>query len=57
MPDYRVPEIRNAATGLEFLVMIFAVRESLAGRLCCKSRFALMIKNSKGCRRDFRVSM
>jgi hypothetical protein len=23
------------------------------GRLCCKSRFALMIKNSAGCRRGF----
>src|SRR5882724_9649393 len=25
--------------------------------LCCKSRFALVIKNSPGCRRDFRVKM
>src|SRR5207248_10221131 len=34
-----------------------AVHESGAGRLCCKSLFALVIKNSLGCRRDFRVKM
>jgi hypothetical protein len=27
------------------------------GRLCCKSRFALVIKNSAGCRRDLRVKI
>src|SRR5262245_3491144 len=27
------------------------------GRYCCKSLFALMIKNSPGCRRNFRVKM
>src|SRR5262245_25331102 len=27
------------------------------GRFCCKSLFALLIKNSKGYRRDFRVKM
>ncbi len=27
------------------------------GRFCCKSLFALVIKNSPGCRRDFRVKM
>jgi len=27
------------------------------GRFCCKSRFALVIKNSAGCRRGFRVKM
>jgi hypothetical protein len=27
------------------------------GRYCCKSRSALLIKNSLGCRRDFRVKM
>src|SRR4029450_128302 len=26
-------------------------------RYCCKSLFALVIKNSPGCRRDFRVKM
>jgi len=26
-------------------------------RFCCKSLFALLIKNSPGCRRDFRVKM
>ena len=30
---------------------------SALGRLCCKSRFALVIKNSAGCRRGFRVKM
>jgi hypothetical protein len=34
-----------------------AVQESAAGRFCCKSLFALLIKNSFGCRRDFRVKM
>src|SRR6266704_2525340 len=40
----------------------FAVRRethgrSGSGRYCCKSLFALVIKNSAGCRRDFRVKM
>jgi transposase len=30
---------------------------SVIGRLCCKSRFALVIENSKGHRRGFRVKM
>jgi hypothetical protein len=30
---------------------------SACGRYCCKSLFALVIKNSPGCRRDFRVKM
>jgi hypothetical protein len=30
---------------------------SASGRYCCKSLFALVIKNSPGCRRDFRVKM
>src|SRR5262249_38475272 len=34
-----------------------AVQESAFGRYCCKSLFALVIKNSPGCRRDFRVKM
>ena len=34
-----------------------ALHESGCGRLCCKSRFALVIKNSAGCRRGFRVRM
>jgi hypothetical protein len=29
----------------------------LSGGLCCKSRFALMIKNSAGYRRGFHVKM
>jgi hypothetical protein len=34
-----------------------AVHESGYGRYCCKSLFALVIKNSPGCRRDFRVKI
>jgi hypothetical protein len=34
-----------------------AVQESANGRFCCKSLFALAIKNSFGRRRDFRVKM
>jgi hypothetical protein len=30
---------------------------SVAGRLCCKSLFPLVIKNSPGFKRDFRVKM
>jgi hypothetical protein len=33
------------------------VPRSDKGRYCCKSLFALVIKNSPGCRRDFRVKM
>ena len=33
------------------------MHESAYGRYCCKSLFALVIKNSPGCRRDFRVKM
>ena len=34
-----------------------AVRMVAIGRLCCKSHFALRIKNSAGYRRGFRVKM
>src|SRR5262249_62073122 len=34
-----------------------AVHESGFGRYCCKTLFALLIKNSPGYRRDFRVIM
>ena len=34
-----------------------AVHESASGRYCCKNLFALVIKNSPGFRRDFRVKM
>src|ERR1700730_15659123 len=37
--------------------MFAAVHESGCGRYCCKSLFALLIKNSFGRRRDFRVKM
>jgi hypothetical protein len=33
------------------------VHESAYGRYCCKSLFSLVIKNSLGCGRDFRVKM
>ena len=38
-------------------MLLLQVHESAFGRLCCKSLFALVIKNSPGCRRDFRVKM
>jgi hypothetical protein len=34
-----------------------AVHQSACGRFCCKSLFALAIKISFGCTRDFRVKM
>jgi hypothetical protein len=34
-----------------------AVHESESGRFCCKSRFALVRKNSKGYWRGFRINM
>ena len=34
-----------------------ALHESGPGRFCCKSPFALVIKNFSGFRRDFRVKM
>jgi hypothetical protein len=34
-----------------------AVQESGVGRFCCKSLFALVVKISFGCTRDFRVNM
>ena len=34
-----------------------AARQSAYGRFCCKSLFALLIKNSFGRRRDLRVKM
>src|SRR6202045_1369508 len=36
---------------------VAAVHESVHGRFCCKSLFALVIKISFGCTRDFRVKM
>jgi hypothetical protein len=40
------------------LIALFAaLHESACSRYCCKSLFALVIKNSLGCRRDFRVKM
>jgi hypothetical protein len=34
-----------------------AISISAIGRYCCKSLFALLIKNSLGCRRNFHVKM
>src|ERR1700731_3379654 len=36
---------------------VAAVHESVHGRFCCKSLFALVIKISFGCTRGFRVKM
>jgi hypothetical protein len=38
-------------------MLFVAVHESGCGRYCCKRLFALVIKNSPGCRRDFHVKM
>src|ERR1700730_6651668 len=37
--------------------MLLHLLRSAPGRFCCKSLFALVIKNSPGFRRDFRVKM
>jgi hypothetical protein len=39
------------------MMLFVAVHESGPGRFCCKSLFALVIKNFLGFRRDFRVKM
>ena len=38
-------------------LLFAAAHESANGRYCCKSLFALVIKNSPGCRRDYRVKI
>ena len=48
----RRPDVRFAPNSDQ---NIAAPRLVAMCRLCCKSRFALVIKNSAGCRRDFRV--
>ena len=45
------------ARGVAVVELCAALHESGSGRYCCKSLFALVIKNSPGCRRDFRVKM
>src|SRR6516165_7522235 len=39
------------------LLSLLHLLRSAIGRYCCKSLFALVIKNSFGCTRDFRVKM
>src|SRR6202048_3430214 len=51
--ETRVP----TATSSQPRTAYAAVHESGPGRFCCKSLFALAIKNSFGRRRDFRVKM
>jgi len=48
----RSPAIKNRS-----ILLFAALHMSAHGRYCCKSLFALVIKNSPGCRRDFRVKM
>src|SRR6516225_3868572 len=54
-----IPEIFPGARrrGDRVTMPFAAVHGSGSGRYCCKSLFALVIKNSPGCRRDFRVKM
>jgi hypothetical protein len=42
---------------IQLRTLVPATLASATGRYCCKSLFALLIKNSLGCRRDFRVKM
>ena len=41
------------ARGVAVVELCAALHESGSGRYCCKSLFALVIKNSPGCRREF----
>src|SRR5262249_25899120 len=43
--------------GHRIIGLFAALHMSSPGRFCCKSLFALLIKNSKGYRRDVRVKM
>src|SRR6516164_1638787 len=42
---------------IKLRTLVPATLASATGRYCCKSLFALLIKNSPGCTRDFRVKM
>jgi hypothetical protein len=53
------PKAMSALSPLDsqLRTLVGAARRSHACRYCCKSLFTLVIKNSPGCRRDFRVKM
>jgi hypothetical protein len=50
-----IPEIGQARSSSRSTLLHLLT--SAAGRFCCKSLFALVIKNFPGFRRDFRVKM
>jgi hypothetical protein len=60
-PHHPAGRARNRRRGDRISVaastLFAAVHESGCGRFCCKSLFALAIKISLGCARDFRVKM
>jgi LysR family transcriptional regulator, glycine cleavage system transcriptional activator len=49
--------VGSRGRGDRIAVLFAALRSVANGRYCCKSLFALLIKNSPGRRRDFRVKM
>jgi hypothetical protein len=53
------PKVTSALSPFDsqLRTLVGAARRSHSCRYCCKSLFALVIKNSPGCRRDFRVKM
>jgi hypothetical protein len=51
-----VPRVNDRRLSVHAPSRSTAIR-SLSEGLCCKSRFALVLKNSKGQRRGFRVKM
>jgi ABC transporter substrate binding protein len=53
IPPTAGPRRRGDRISTDFAALRFVA----IGRFCCKSLFALVIKNSPGCRRDFRVKM
>ena len=56
-PDHAAGSARGRRQGDRIKMLFAAMHESGCDRLCCKSLFAPVIKNSPGCRRDFRVKM
>jgi hypothetical protein len=56
--DYRENDgMISRERGRRVMLSCETCRSPFRGRLCCKTRFAPMIKNSKGRRRGFRVKM
>src|ERR1019366_5691159 len=56
-PKVSSPRCSPDAYGDRIAMVFAAVHESAFGRYCCKSLFALLIKNSLGSRCDFGINM